>query len=147
MWLMQFSVFCHHRTSKRKRWILKGMFLFENIRDYDDFFLEGVGIPRWTLYPFHMYWMKKCLCSSIMPVFLLFIILWRLIIWSLLLSIIILGRNGSFPRTPILFWIIFTQAVWLTLYKNTHKISNKSIVRKKWMHKINLTEHITNLLV
>ena len=60
---------------------------------------------------------RKFLCGSIMAILLMFIIRWRLIMWYLLWSTIIIGRTDCFMRTPIPFWTIFIRAVWYMLYK------------------------------
>ena len=81
--------------------------------------------------PFIWILLRIVLWSSIMTIFLNFIILWSLKIWYLFLSTIILGGTGFFPRTSTSVCIIFTRSLWFMIYKHTQKISNKNIVRNK----------------
>ena len=70
-------------------------------------------------------------CNSIMMILLSFFIRCRLVMWYILLYTTIIGGTGCFLITPTLFWIVFTRAVWLILYKYSQKGSNKNIVRSK----------------
>ena len=68
---------------------------------------------------------RKFLCNYITKILLIFIIKCRLIMWSLLCSMIIIGGTGCSTRTSIFFYIIFTRAVWLMLYKYPQKKVSK----------------------
>ena len=138
IWLMQLYIFCHHRTYRIDRWIFYVMFLFGNMRDYGNMFYGGCWyytmnhILMIKILSFIYIVRRSVLCSSIMPILLMFIMFWRLIMLSLLCSTINRCETGCFTRTKIAFWIIFTRVVILNLYKHTREISNNNIVRKKW---------------
>ena len=127
MWVMHLAVFYHHRTSRKKRWILNVMFQLGNMRDYRNALYVGCWYSTMnaTLMinfpPFICIEQGSVSWSSIMLILLTFIILRSLIICSLLLSKIIPGGTGCFSITQTVFCIIFTGEVWLTLYKHIHK--------------------------
>ena len=73
---------------------------------------------------------RSVFCGSIMPIYLTLIILLRFLLWSLLLSTIIVGGTCCFSILPTALLIIF-RSVWLMLYKHTKNVYNKNIVRYK----------------
>ena len=71
------------------------VFLFINMRDYRNMFSGGGCYSHMNhtlmiqFYPFICIVRRSIFCSSIIPILLTFVILWRLVIWPLLLSKII----------------------------------------------------------
>ena len=120
--------FCHW-SFRRNKSIFHVMFLYGIMRGYGEINSGGCCYSNINYTLMIIFFTSICierrgiLCSSFMTVLLMFVILWRLIILYLLLSTIILGGTGCFPRTSIVFWFIFTRAVWFTLYTHTQKIA------------------------
>ena len=104
------------------------MFLFSKMGYYRYIFSGGGGgITLWTLLwrstfsLFCEFLQRSVSCGSIMPILLTFIILCMLIIWYMLFYTTIIGGTCCFPKMTTELWIIFTRAVWLTLYKHSLK--------------------------
>ena len=76
---------------------------------------------------------RNFLCSYIIRILLVFIIRYRLIIGSLLCSFITIYSTGCFIITQIPFWVVFTRAVWLMIYKffPIRKAINKSLEKNE----------------
>ena len=106
------------------------------------YFMDDVGIPivnvtTMLFFSFLCIKQRSSLWSSMIPISLTVIILWRLMKRPLLFSTIILGGTCCFKWTPIAYWIIFERAVWLTLYKQTKTFCNTNIfinMSHAWKH-------------
>ena len=127
--------FFYHWISRQKGSIVYVMLLEGFIRYYGIIFSRGCWHFTMNVTLMILFFTSICikqiivLCSSIMPILLMVVILWMLMTSTMLLSTIFLVDTGWSPFTPT-FWIIFSRDMWLTLYKQTIKISNKNIVRK-----------------
>ena len=117
MWIMNLAFSCHNWTSRRKKWISHVILLYGTMRGYGNMFSGDFCYSTINSTLMIIFFISICieqrrvLWSSIMKILLTFIILRSLIIWSLLLSKILLGVTGCFLRTPIALWIILTRGM------------------------------------
>ena len=100
--------------------------LFGNKRNYWKMFYGGFWYSTMNatltikISPFQTHYRKEILWSYIITILLAFIIRFRLIMWSLLSSTIIIAGTWCFTRSPHLFWIISLERCdWSFL--NIHK--------------------------